>query len=71
MSQLVGTNATAAWSDEYSRPLGPPLAKATLLANGTFFREFASGTKVHFDTLTDVGSVSWASSVPSPDSAIM
>eukprot|EP01043_Picozoa_sp_COSAG02_P006739 COSAG02_NODE_195_length_29750_cov_79.793329_1_plen_339_part_00 len=60
-SPCCGTNATAAWTDEYSRPLGPPLAKATLLPNGTFYREFASGTKVYFDTLIGEGTIAWAS----------
>jgi len=60
-SPCCGTSATDAWTPEYGFKLGPPLAKAVLQANGTYHRKFASGTTVDFDTLTGVGTVSWAS----------
>ena len=56
----------------YGYRLGPPLGKAVLLTNGTYHREFESGTVVNFDTLTGLGAVSWASkqSVYSPISDV-
>jgi len=54
------------WTDDFARPLGPPLADATY--NGTsWHREFASGTKVVFTPHTNaqgkdmggVGEVIW------------
>ena len=60
-SPCCGTNATAAWTAEYGYKLGAPLAKATLLKNGTYYRKFTSGTQVYFDTLSNTGVVLWAS----------
>ena len=60
-SPCCGTSATDAWTDVYGYPLGSPLGKAKLGDDGVFRREFASGTRVVFDTNSDTGSVEWAS----------
>ena len=47
------------WYPVYDKKLGEPLGNATL-ANGVYTRAFKSGTKVAFDTKTEVGTIAWA-----------
>lgn len=43
-----------------NRPLGKPKADAVKGADGVWRREFASGTKVTFDSSTGKGKIMWA-----------
>lgn len=44
---------------EFSYPLGPPTADATVDASGVYHRKFASGTTASYDPKTGRGAVSW------------
>ncbi|EDQ85998.1 uncharacterized protein MONBRDRAFT_11402 [Monosiga brevicollis MX1] len=47
------------WNDEYTRPLGRPLANATR-SGSVWERTFSAGVHVTFDESTGVGSIDWA-----------
>lgn len=47
------------WYSIYDRPLGAPLGDA-VMADGVYTREFASGTKVTYNTSSERGSIAWA-----------
>merc|ERR1712048_526000 len=53
--------APTEWFSVYDRPLGEPLANATLSDAGVWTREFAHGTKVTFNTKTETGTIAWGS----------
>eukprot|EP01084_Bolivina_argentea_P198893 340444_1 len=48
------------WYPQYDKPLGEPLGPA-VKNNGVYSRSFKSGTKVTFNTKTNVGNIDWAS----------
>jgi hypothetical protein len=48
------------WYSVYDMPLGAPKSDA-VLKDGVYTREFASGTKVTYDTKTETGTIQWAS----------
>ena len=54
----------------FERPLGSPLADAAKNASGVYARAFASGTKVFFDTRSNVGQIWWGGAPPAPAPAI-
>jgi len=51
--------APTEWFEVYDRPLGKPLANASLSDAGVWTREFAHGTKVSFNTKTETGTITW------------
>ena len=48
------------WHPEYDKPLGAPLGPATYTGR-VWKRQFASGTKVTFDTSNNKGTIEWGS----------
>jgi len=48
------------WSDDFLRPLGPPLADAERSAGGIWRRRFATGTNVSVDTGRGECRIDWA-----------
>lgn len=47
------------WYPVYDAPLGEPLSNATFI-DGVYYRRFASGTKVIYNTTSETGSIIWA-----------
>ena len=48
------------WHDEYYKDLGEPKQKFPIKMNNTYYRSFASGTSVTFDTVNNTGKIYWA-----------
>jgi hypothetical protein len=46
------------WIDEFERPMGAPLAPATLTKAGVYSRKFKNGA-VTFDTRNNTGHFGW------------
>lgn len=49
------------WLPEYDRPLGEPLSDGAKSIDGTWWRNFSSGTAVAFDSVLNNGTIYWAS----------
>jgi len=56
-------SAPTEWFEVYDRPLGKPLGTAVLSGDGVWSRSFQHGVSVTFDTNTEMGSITWGSTI--------